>query len=272
MAVGRRLVIIGHLGFETVQTPFAQRPSPGGSAYYTALGAALAGGDVSLVSTVGDDFPLDSVRELGLDVSYVSVVPGASPRFDIKYLPSFSDRVIELDLGVGSLLHVPDSFDYSDVRYVHVATNLPQTQSELIERLRVVAPRSTVTADCFDQFVLSYPIATCRGVAAADLVFANLVECEMIQRMCGTITTPMVVKKGERGADYRSAEETVTTTAPAVRVIDPTGAGDAFAGAYLAHRARGADLASALAAACRMGAAAVQSFGADSLLRLGRLS
>jgi sugar/nucleoside kinase (ribokinase family) len=94
----------------------------------------------------------------------------------------------------------------------------------------------------------------------------------MIQRMCGTITTPMVVKKGERGADYRSAEETVTTTAPAVRVIDPTGAGDAFAGAYLAHRARGADLASALAAACRMGAAAVQSFGADSLLRLGRIS
>src|ERR1700726_4071171 len=214
MALGRRLVIIGHLGFETVQTPYAQRPSPGGSAYYTALGAALAGGDVSLVSTVGDDFPLDSVRELGIDVSYV--------------------------------------------RYVHVATNLPQTQSELIERFRVVAPRSTVTADCFDQFVLSYPIATCRVVATADLVFANLVVWEMIQRMCGTITTPMVVKKGERGADYRSAEETVTTIAPAVQVIDPTGAGDAFAGAYLAHRARGADLAFALAAACRMGAAAVQ--------------
>ena len=74
MAPGRsRIVIIGHLGFETVQTPFAQRRGPGGSAYYTALGAALSGGDVSLVSTVGSDFSLDTLREVGVE-------PGDLPR------------------------------------------------------------------------------------------------------------------------------------------------------------------------------------------------
>ena len=186
MAPGRsRIVIIGHLGFETVQTPFAQRRGPGGSAYYTALGAALSGGDVSLVSTVGSDFSLDTLREVGVDLSHVSVARGASSRFEIKYLPTFADRLIELDLGVGSVLYVPESLDYSEVKYVHVATNLPQTQVELIERLRVVAPATTITADCFDQFVVSYPKATCRVVQSADLVFANLVEYEMIVRMCG---------------------------------------------------------------------------------------
>ena len=102
-------------------------------------------------------------------------------------------------------------------------------------------PSSSDTADCFDQFVVSYPKATCRVVQSADLVFANLVEYEMIVRMCGTITTPMVVKKGELGADYRFGSESVTTSAPAVQLVDPTGAGDAFAGAYLANLARGAD-------------------------------
>ena len=271
MPPGRsRIVIIGHLGLETVQTPFAQRRGPGGSAYYTALGAALSGGDVSLVSTVGSDFSLDTLREVGVDVSHVSVARGASSRFEIKYLPTFADRLIELDLGVGSVLYVPESLDYSDVKFVHVATNLPQTQVELIERLRVVAPAATITADCFDQFVVSYPKATCRVVQSADLVFANLVEYEMIVRMCGDIGTPMVIKKGERGADYRFGAESVTVTAPAVQLVDPTGAGDAFAGAYLVHLARGADQASALTAACRIGAAAVRSFGADSLLSLRR--
>ena len=145
---------------------------------------------------------------------------------------------------------MPESLDYSEVKFVHVATNLPQTQVELIERLRVVAPATTITADCFDQFVVSYPKATCRVVQSADLVFANLVEYEMIVRMCGAITTPMVVKKGERGADYRFGAESVTVTAPAVQLVDPTGAGDAFAGAYLVHLARGADQASALS--CRL--------------------
>ena len=273
MSPGRsRIVIIGYLGFETVQTPFAQRRGPGGSAYYTALGAALSGGDVSLVSTVGSDFSLDTLREVGVDLSHVSVARGASSRFEIKYLPTFADRLIELDLGVGSVLSVPESLDFSEVKYVHVATNLPQTQVELIEQLRVAAPATTITADCFDQFVVSYPKATCRVVQSADLVFANLVEYEMIVRMCGDIATPMVIKKGERGADYRFGTESVTVTAPAVQLVDPTGAGDAFAGAYLVHLARGADQSSALMAACRIGAVAVRSFGADSLLSLRRNS
>src|SRR4030095_16382210 len=152
MLPGRaRIVIIGHLAFEPVQTPFAQRRGPGGSAYYTALGAALSGGDVSLVSTVGSDFSLDTLREVGVDLSHVSVARGASSRVEIKYLPAFADRLIELDLGVGSVLSVPESLDFSVVKYVHVATNLPQTQVELIERLRVGAPEKTITADCLDQ-------------------------------------------------------------------------------------------------------------------------
>jgi sugar/nucleoside kinase (ribokinase family) len=50
-------------------------------------------------------------------------------------------------------------------------------------------------------------------------------------------------------------------------VVDPTGAGDAFAGAYLARLAQGFDRPSALSDACRVGSAAVQSFGADYLIK-----
>ena len=87
-----RLVIIGHLGFETVRTPDAERRSLGGSGYYTALGAVLSGAAVSVISIVGDDFPLDELSALGVDVSHVSVGAGPSPHFDIRYLPTLSDR------------------------------------------------------------------------------------------------------------------------------------------------------------------------------------
>lgn len=264
---GARLIVIGHIGFESVQTPAAHRRSLGGSAYYTALGAALCGGSVSVISVVGDDYPLDTLRDLGIDVSHVSVVKGASPHFDIEYMPTLADRKLELDLGVGGVIRLPDEVDYTDVAYIHVATNLPQTQLELIDRLRVVAPRAHVSADCFDQFVISYPKATCRVVEAVDLIFASQVEYDLIKKMCGAPAKATVVKKGELGAVYRRGLASVASSAPAARIVDPTGAGDAFAGAYLARLAQGYDQASALADACRVGAAAVQSFGADSLIK-----
>jgi sugar/nucleoside kinase (ribokinase family) len=267
----QRIVVIGHFGFESVQTPIAERRSLGGSGYYTALGAALSGGLVSVISVVGNDYPLDTLRAIGIDVSHVSVVKGKSPHFDIEYMPTLADRKLELDLGVGGgVLRIPDEFDFSNVGRVHIATNLPQTQIELIERVRVLAPGASISADCFDQFVIAYPKATCRVVEAADLIFANQVEYELIQRMCGAPVKAIVVKKGEQGAVYRHGQESVAASAPLARVVDPTGAGDAFAGAYLARLVQGFDQPSALADACRMGSAAVQSFGADFLIKTYR--
>lgn len=267
----QRIVVIGHLGFESVRTPIAQRRSLGGSGYYTAIGAALSGGDVAVISVVGDDYPLDTIRGLGIDVSSVAVVKGKSPQFDIRYLPTLADRKLELDLGVGGgVIRIPDTFDFSRVGYVHVATNLPQTQIEMVDRVRALAPKVSVSADCFDQFVIAYPKATCRVVDAADLIFANQVEYELIQRMCGAPAKAIVVKKGEQGAVYRYGQQSVAASAPPARVVDPTGAGDAFAGAYLARLSQGVDRSSALSDACRMGAAAVQSFGADFLIKTYR--
>jgi sugar/nucleoside kinase (ribokinase family) len=269
--VAPRLVVIGHLGFESVQTPVAERRSLGGSGYYTALGAALSGGRVSVISVVGDDYPLDALRNLGIDVSHVAVIKGKSPHFDIRYVPTLADRTLELDLGVGGgVLRIPEQFDFSDVGYVHIATNLPQAQIEMIDRVRALAPNVQVSADCFDQFVIAYPKPTCRVVESADLIFANQVEFDLIQRMCGAPVKAMVVKKGEQGAVYRYGQESVAASAPPARVVDPTGAGDAFAGAYLARMAQGLDRPSALAEACRVGSAAVQSFGADFLIKTYR--
>jgi sugar/nucleoside kinase (ribokinase family) len=263
-----RIVVVGHLGFESVKTPIAERRSLGGSAYYTAIGAAVSGGPVSVISVVGDDYPLDTLRALGIDVSRVTVAKGKSPQFDIQYLPTLAERTLELDLGVGGgVLRIPDDFDFSDVGYVHVATNLPQTQIEMIERVRALAPHAPVSADCFDQFVIAYPKAACQVVEAADLIFANQVEYQLIERLCGEQVTAIVVNKGEQGAVYRRGTESVAAAAPPAGVVDPTGAGDAFAGAYLARRAQGFDQAAALSDACRVGATAVQSFGADALIK-----
>jgi sugar/nucleoside kinase (ribokinase family) len=91
-----------------------------------------------------------------------------------------------------------------------------------------------------------------------DVLFVNEAEEEAL----GPVECPLVVvKRGAEGAVARSAEAEVTARAPAVDVVDATGAGDAFDAGFIAGRLGGMPVGDALALACACGALSTRELG-----------
>jgi ribokinase len=107
-------------------------------------------------------------------------------------------------------------------------------------------------------------------LAAVDLVFVNEAEAMLYSRKRSqsaarawwpSAARATVMKLGRRGAVYLSAGAVLRAPAPRVRVVDTTGAGDAFNGGYLAAFVRGADVSNCLRAGNAMGAASTTEAG-----------
>ncbi len=111
-----------------------------------------------------------------------------------------------------------------------------------------------------------------RWIRGADLLFANLDEARVLvgstmdsgSALAGTLahTIPgVVVKLGPGGAVWASADGVISVPAEPATVVDPTGAGDAFAAGLLTALMAGLDIEAALADAVRLGAQAVGMLG-----------
>jgi sugar/nucleoside kinase (ribokinase family) len=102
---GSDLVLIGHVGFATDRTVNGTFSYTGGSGYAVAFAAsALLDDGLALVTQVGDDFDMGSLRRLGLDTEGVTVLPGASATFVIDQFPDGSRSFRSKFRGVPAVL------------------------------------------------------------------------------------------------------------------------------------------------------------------------
>jgi sugar/nucleoside kinase (ribokinase family) len=233
------LVLIGHVGFATDRTPNGTTTYAGGSGFATAFAAAALFDRVGLVAQVGADFDLSVLRLLPVDLSGVSVLPGASATFVIDQ--SRDGRLsFSSDLGVAAEPRF-DTFppSYLWARYVHLGSAPPQQQLEWLKFLRDKGCRAQMSVDMFEPFVAAEPVA-CREVCRrADLVFLNETEYRGLYNDRGRPSAPTVLKHGSAGAEFLTTEGRHGVPAPAADEVDSVGAGEILAGAFLALRARG---------------------------------
>jgi len=148
------LVLIGHVGSATDRTPHGTATYTGGSGFAVAFAAsALLDRGVGLVTQVGEDFDLASLRLLPIDMQGVTVRPGASAAFVIDHFRDGS-RSFRSDLGVAAE-PVFGSFpaSYFRARYVHLGTAPPRQQLAWLGFLRGQGCRAQISADMFESFV-----------------------------------------------------------------------------------------------------------------------
>lgn len=234
------LVLIGHVGIATDRTPNGTVTYSGGSGFAAAFAAsALHGGSVGLVAQVGEDFDLAILRSLGLNVEGVAVRPGASARFVIDQSPDGS-LSFRSDLGVAA----EPSFDlfpasYFRAGYVHLGTAPPRQQLAWLDFLRDRDCRAQISADMFEPFVAAEP-GTCRQICdRADLIFLNEAEYRGLYHGRPHPSVPTILKHGPAGAEFLTDGARYRVPAPPAAEVDPIGAGEILAGAFLALRARG---------------------------------
>jgi sugar/nucleoside kinase (ribokinase family) len=276
------VLVVGSVALDTVETPAARRDSVlGGSATFFALSARRFA-PVRLVGVVGRDFPAehrDLLASGGIDLEGLQVAPRPTFRWHGRYDAALAGReTVSVDLEILELFkpELPES--YRDSRFVLLGNTSPKVQAIVLSQLR---DPKFVLLDSMNVWIqtereglmalLPKVSALCLDAAEARML-ANVSSVAAAARsLLGSGLKCLIVKRGEHGSSIHT--KTLTFMAPAFptdRVIDPTGAGDAFAGGLLGFLAKsGLDderLKKALLHGAVMGSLAVESFGPDRLV------
>ena len=244
------LLVVGSVALDSVETPHGKAEEVlGGSATYFSYAASYFT-SVRLVGVVGEDFP-DAYRELltkrGIDTSGLVVQPGGKTfRWRGRYKPDMNEReTLEVHLNVFGEFDpvLPDSF--RKCPFVFLANGSPVLQNKVLQQ---VPGATLVVADTMDLWIETERDAFEDLLGKIDGLVMNDQEAKMLAEtenlvIAGHAIQEMgprfvVIKKGEHGAMFFSEDETYVLPAyPTPDVIDPTGAGDSFAGGMMGYLA-----------------------------------
>ncbi len=251
------------------------RPRLGGGGANVAIPLAHAGHQALLLAPLGDDATgRELLRELaaeGVDTSALAFVSGPSTRSLVLLEPSGERTVVNLYRCRQAMPPERLSALTTDAVYVRSrASDLTPWLKERVDRGLVVAQLPPADAGSRPAQVLIASASDFDGERLAD-------PWALGQRVAGSHLRWVVVTRGARGAEAFSSHEHLVATPPPARVVDTTGAGDAFAAGLLHALVSGDAMAAALKTGVAWGTAAVTSEGSflgrdtvDSLLAVAR--
>ena len=241
-----------------------------------------------VVGAVGEDWPAEHtqfLRERGIDTSGLHVMPGEKTfRWRGKYLPNMNDReTLEVHLNVLQTYQPELSEEHARSQFVFLGNASPVTQLNV--RRQASAARLTV-ADTMDLWIetqrdeLIELLGEIDGLVLNDSEAKLLCDDENLVRAGHTVRAMgpkfVVIKKGEHGAMFFSEHETYVLPAyPTSEVVDPTGAGDSFAGGMMGFLASqenfdAATLKKAMAYGILTASFTVEDFSLDRLQKINR--
>jgi len=248
------LLIVGSVALDTVRTPIGQvERALGGAAVYSAVAASFFS-PVRLVGVVGEDFPqahLDFLKARCIDLDGLQIRPGKSFCWAGYYDGDLNQaHTISTDLNVFESFRPSIPRSYCSSRYVFLANIDPELQLEV---LRQVSRPEFVGCDTMNFWIERKKDALIRVLRQVDAVFLNDAEARQLCQTSNLIRAArqilamgprvVVIKKGEHGALLLM--DGVHFSAPSYpldEIVDPTGAGDSFAGGFMGYLASSEDL------------------------------
>jgi sugar/nucleoside kinase (ribokinase family) len=248
------ILVAGSIAYDSVRTPFGEaREVLGGSAAYFAVAASFFA-PVRLVAAVGDDFrPEDRalLEQRDIDLEGLAVEPGRTFRWSGEYGYNLNEaRTLATHLNVFERFRPRLPEGYRDSEFVFLANIDPDLQREVLEQVR--EPR-LVALDTMNYWIESKPESLRRTLAEVDLLVINDAEARQLTgepnlvraaaRIFAWGPSTLVVKRGEYGVLMFTSETRFSAPAyPLDEVLDPTGAGDTFAGGFVGYLANTGNL------------------------------
>lgn len=241
------LVIIGSLAFDTIETPSARREKiVGGSGTYCALAASFFT-QPKIVGVIGADFPEESInffKKRRIDLEGVKRESGKTFHWEARYGIDPNQRTtIKTELNVFEDFKpvLPDRYSAADI--VFLGNIDPDQQEEILVQAK--QPK-LIAMDTINLWIKSKPAQLLKVLKDVDVFFANEEEVKLLAEEANLIKAGkklldkgpsyMVMKKGEHGALILGKDFVFGVLAhPCEEVIDPTGAGDCFAGGFLGY-------------------------------------
>ena len=248
------LLVVGSVALDSVETPFGQvEDALGGSAVFFSVAGSLLH-PVQLVGVVGRDYPMDELRRIavrGIDLRGLTVRDGESFRWAGRYGFDLNSRdTLETRLGVFANFRPDIPEEFRDAKYVFLGNIDPDLQLDVLEQVR---HPDLVACDTMNYWIQGKRTALQKLLERVNVLMVNDSELRElsgdwhIHRAARWVLErgprAVVVKKGEHGAVLIEKDRTFFVPGyPLEDVFDPTGAGDAFAGGFMAHLARSGDL------------------------------
>lgn len=245
-----KLVIVGTIAFDAIETPFGKTDKIlGGAATYIGLAAAHFNTQIAAVSVVGGDFPqknLDLLTHKNINIEGVEIVKEGKTFFwSGKYHNDMNTRdtlVTELNTLADFDPVVPENYRNAEV--VMLGNLHPLVQSRVLDQMST-KPKLTIL-DTMDfwmdgaledllQVIKRTDVITINDSEARQLTgeYSLVVAARKIHAMGPTY---VVIKKGEHGALLFHNDQVFSAPAlPLEEVFDPTGAGDTFAGGFVGY-------------------------------------
>ena len=282
------LIVTGSIGIDSVHAPTGDAEDVlGGSCVYFAAAASFFT-PVRLVAAVGEDFPphfLDTFRHFKIDLAGLEQRAGSKTfRWRGKYHENMNRRdtlAVELNVLAESLPPVPHH--YRDSQFVFLANTHPANQIDLLANF---PHRKLAVADTMDLWIETQRATLIELLAKIDGLVLNDSEATMLTEESNIIRAAdkilhmgprfVVVKKGEHGSVLIHREgEVVLPAFPARQVIDPTGAGDSFAGGMMGYLAAHGDvslrgLRKAMAYGTVVASYNIEAFSLERMKQIGR--
>jgi sugar/nucleoside kinase (ribokinase family) len=241
------LVIVGSVAFDTIRTPWGDRERiVGGSGTYCSLAASYFT-KPRLVGVVGRDFPrrtLALLRSRGVDLEGLKVKAGKTFHWEGRYGEDPNQRTtLRTELNVFADFRPAVPARYRDSRIVYLANLNPEHHDFILGQFRRPA---LVAMDTIRLWIETKREALLRELGRIHVYFANDEEARLVTGEANLVAAGralvklgpslVVLKKGEHGALVFGRDFVFGALAhPCEHVIDPTGAGDSFAGGFLGY-------------------------------------
>lgn len=279
------IIVLGTVALDTVKTPFGKRKEMlGGSAVHFAIVARLFT-SVNLVAIVGSDFPkkhIDFLHQKGIVLTSLIKEKGNTFKWEGEYKGDLNTALtLNTQLGVLTAFRPVISEAQRGIPHIFLANVDPDIQRHLLERMR--SPR-LVGLDSMNYWIHNKPKALLRLLRKVDIYVANDQEARSLSgennlvKAAGYLRSRgpkmVLIKKGEHGVLFSNDKFIFALPAyPTGRVVDPTGAGDSFAGGFMGYLSRAGRvnakcISRALAYATVAASFNVEGFGVERTCRL----
>jgi sugar/nucleoside kinase (ribokinase family) len=280
------VLVVGSVAVDWVITPSAEREqSVGGSATFFSVAASYFG-PVRVVGVVGDDFPKTALADMehaGVDLAGLEVVAGGKT---FRWKGRYHDNMNERDT-LDTQLNVFADFDpklpeaYRDSEYLFLANIQPELQMKVLDQIR--EPR-LVGLDTMNLWIDIARAELVKVLERVDVLTINEEEARQLTDESNLVRAArairamgpksLVVKRGEYGALLFHEDAIFAAPAlPLEDVVDPTGAGDSFAGGFMGYLARtgelsGENLRASMIFGSVLASFCVEGFSYDSIAKL----
>ncbi len=281
--LAQRLVFVGHVSVDKIENINGARVQPGGAAFYAAMAARTLSTNVTLISVIGKDYDFPDALNL-LDSKDVKMYNLPSTRFHIKYNKRWEARYVRTIHGVGSKItsRTVSARWLKSKSIFHISPMRAAKVARILAKIRRALPEAKVSVNTWMDYIREGRRSReiLRDLALkADFFILNdseikaLTQTDSISSALRLLKAKMlIVTLGSLGAII-SGEDMRMQMIPALnippeKIIDTTGAGDVWCGAFLATYNSTQDLTKSVSNASIISSIKCSGWGFNNLVNL----